>query len=162
MPFSISLSLIFTRLLNPLSIGLTLLIQTLIISIITGIISYSFWFSYILFLIFIGGILVLFIYVASLASNEYFKLSFKQITLLFILTIYISFITLLLDPLIVSFKTLLPTSSVSEILSTPKIIRWIYRISLIWLTFFVIIYLLLTLVVVVKITKIFKGPLRLS
>ena len=49
--------------------GLTLLIQTILVSIISGLITKTFWFSYILFLVFLGGILVLFIYVTSLASN---------------------------------------------------------------------------------------------
>ena len=37
----------------------------------------SFWFSYILFIIIIGGILVLFIYIRRLASNEIFSPSNK-------------------------------------------------------------------------------------
>jgi hypothetical protein len=37
----------------------------------------SFWFSYILFITIIGGILVLFIYIAKLASNEIFSPSNK-------------------------------------------------------------------------------------
>lgn len=65
--------------------GLILLIQTFLICLISGIILKSFWFSYIIFLIFLGGLLILFSYILSLASNEIFKFSrfifFKRIFL---------------------------------------------------------------------------------
>ena len=46
-------------------------------NLIRGTISRSFWFSYILFIIIIRGILVLFIYITRLASNEIFSPSNK-------------------------------------------------------------------------------------
>ena len=73
--------IIFIQIIHPLAIGLISLIQSLLICLITGLISKRFWFSYILFLIFLGGILVLFIYVTSLASNEIFTISVKLIFL---------------------------------------------------------------------------------
>jgi len=47
------------------------------ICLIRGTIYRRFWFSYILFIIIIGGILVLFIYITRLASNEIFSPSNK-------------------------------------------------------------------------------------
>jgi NADH-ubiquinone oxidoreductase chain 6 len=61
--------------------GLVLLIQTLIVALLTGVLASSFWFSYILFLVFLGGMLVLFIYVTRLASNEMFSISAKSLLL---------------------------------------------------------------------------------
>jgi len=142
--------------------GLILLIQTINISLITGISTYSFWFSYILFLIFLGGILVLFIYVSSLASNEPFSFSIINF-LLFLFILGASFIVLtLVDFTSIPSALSAPSSSISEIYSTSIIIRWIYSKNLMSFTLFIINYLLLTLVVVVKITNLFKGPLRLS
>lgn len=160
-PFSLMLSFIFTRLQNPLSIGLTLLIQTLVISLAAGRFSFSYWFSYILFIIFIGGILVLFIYVASLAANEYFIFSISRFVLGLRIRILLFLILFIRDPLVISSYSSLPISSFIELSSSQKIIRWIYRIPLIRLTLFVIIYLLLALIVVVKIVNLYKGPLRL-
>nr|QNV11699.1 NADH dehydrogenase subunit 6 [Rhamphomyia barbata] len=68
-------SFIFMQMNHPLAMGLMLLMQTFLICLITGLMTKSFWFSYILFLIFLGGMLVLFIYVTSLASNEMFSMS---------------------------------------------------------------------------------------
>jgi hypothetical protein len=69
--------LIFTQIKHPLAIGLMLLIQTTIVCIIRGTKYKRFWFSYILFIIIIGGMLVLFIYITRLASNEVFSPSNK-------------------------------------------------------------------------------------
>jgi NADH-ubiquinone oxidoreductase chain 6 len=71
--------LIFTQIKHPLAIGLILLIQTTIVCLIRGTIYRRFWFSYILFIIMIGGMLVLFIYITSLTSNEIFSPSNKII-----------------------------------------------------------------------------------
>lgn len=161
-PLTLILSLLFSRLSHPLSLGLTLLFQTVVISVTSGIYTYSFWFSYILFIIFLGGILVLFIYVASLASNESFSFSLIRFTFYTILFILLTGFFLILDPLFRSNLTSIPSSSINCNLSTPFIIRWIYNNTSIIFTLFIIIYLLLTLLVVVKITNLFKGPLRLS
>merc|ERR1712198_806681 len=99
-PLITALSLFFTRLSHPLAIGLALLSQTILICLITGLSSSSFWFSYILFLIFLGGILVLFIYVTSLASNEMFT---PSITIAFVFTrvLLLSRGLLFIDPMII-------------------------------------------------------------
>nr|AVN67590.1 NADH dehydrogenase subunit 6 [Blaptica dubia] len=152
------LSFTFLFMNHPLAMGLVLLIQTTLISIITGLLSQSFWFSYILFLIFLGGMLVLFIYVASLASNEMFSMSTK----LFIFTTPMTLIMLMVfAPLL--FSTLqnqeinMFTIMFNQ-MSTPLIKLYNQPTSII--TIMLATYLLLTLIVVVKITNIFKGPLR--
>jgi NADH-ubiquinone oxidoreductase chain 6 len=55
--------------------GLVLIVHTIRIGVVTGIMARNFWFSYILFLVFLGGVLVLFIYITRLASNEKFIFS---------------------------------------------------------------------------------------
>ena len=162
-PSSLTLSFFFIRLYHPLSLGLSLLLQTILISVTTGIFTYSFWFSYILFIIFLGGILVLFIYVASLASNEFFNFSYSALLASVLIIILFTLLSMVSDPLVTSsFKSSISLSSYNNFTSTPYIIRWIYRNTIINLTLFIILYLLLTLLVVVKITNLFKGPLRLS
>lgn len=68
-------ALIFINLKHPVALGLTLILHTLLISGVTGLAVGNFWFSYVLFLVFLGGVLVLFIYITSLASNEKFSLN---------------------------------------------------------------------------------------
>nr|YP_009990233.1 NADH dehydrogenase subunit 6 [Panulirus longipes]QNN01848.1 NADH dehydrogenase subunit 6 [Panulirus longipes] len=164
-PFILSFSIVFTRLTHPLSAGIMLLIQTTLISISSGMISPSFWFSYILFLIFLGGMLVLFIYVASLASNESFKLSLFLTGMILLGSFFLSTLFMFLDPLFsiqpvsvqhsfFSAKDIPDLSSVST--------HFIYNFPTMGLTLVVILYLLFTLIVVVEMTSVFSGPLRLS
>nr|UBN08739.1 NADH dehydrogenase subunit 6 [Geoscapheus woodwardi] len=157
MVMSSLLSILFTQMNHPLAMGLVLLIQTVIISMITGLTAQSFWFSYILFLIFIGGMLVLFIYITSLASNEMFTLSTKLMCLLMIFT---PTMTLLLKS---NFSILMNQESMmffttNNLTSLPLLKLYNYPTGM--LNIIMAIYLLITLIVVVKITSIFSGPLR--
>nr|AWN56260.1 NADH dehydrogenase subunit 6 [Euschistus heros] len=58
---------------HPLSMGLILILQTIMIAMIAGFMAKSFFFSYIITIIMLSGALVLFIYMASVASNEKFN-----------------------------------------------------------------------------------------
>nr|YP_009465613.1 NADH dehydrogenase subunit 6 [Sergia lucens]BBC69449.1 NADH dehydrogenase subunit 6 [Sergia lucens] len=164
-PIIIMSSFMFTRLLHPLTMGIMLLAQTTMICVTAGLSMNSFWFSYILFLIFLGAMLVLFIYVASLASNEPFSFSFSLysgllLTFLLTLVILISW-----DSLCLNFSIKIESSTYTEPMYyqlTPLLLSTIYNNTSMNLTLFVVLYLLLTLIAVVKITDTFFGPLRLS
>lgn len=150
---------------HPLAIGMILLLQTLVICLLTGFITQRFWFSYILFLVFLGGLLVLFIYVTRLASNEIFSLSTKIVTFIVIPFSAITFVYLFLDP--VFWLTNLINSDILRILSItnyseeciPSLIK-LYNQPTGYITLILVLYLFLTLIAVVKITSIFRGPLR--
>lgn len=125
----------------------------------------SFWFSYILFLIFLGAILVLFIYVASLASNEPFSFSSSLSLSLLFTILLILIILILLDPLCLNSNIKIESSTYinqNYYQLTPLLLSTIYNNTSINLTLFIVLYLLLTLIAVVKITDTFFGPLRLS
>uniref|UniRef100_UPI0030FEC31B NADH dehydrogenase subunit 6 n=1 Tax=Neopanorpa brisi TaxID=3135612 RepID=UPI0030FEC31B len=160
------ISLIFTQMKHPLAMGLILLIQTLIISLTMGLISNTYWFSYILFLVFLGGMLVLFIYMTSLASNEMFSMSFKLITCFFSLLFLMMFIIIILDKnLILSSFSNFDMNNFMEsfMLKTNENslnLTKLYNQPTSMITLMLINYLLLTLIVIVKITNIFYGPLR--
>lgn len=57
---------------QPLSLGLVIIIATLLIC-ITAATLLSAWYGYILFLIYVGGLLVIFAYVAALSPNVLFR-----------------------------------------------------------------------------------------
>nr|WGO57792.1 NADH dehydrogenase subunit 6 [Jacobsonina sp.] len=158
MSMSTMLSIMFTQMNHPLAMGLILLIQTVMISLITGMLSQTFWFSYILFLIFLGGMLILFIYVTSLASNEMFFLSTK-IIISMIPTMIIIFLTLLLikSPVMQNQEMTLFMSMNNSIINS---LVKLYNQPTGIITILLASYLFLTLIAVVKITNIFKGPLR--
>lgn len=164
-PITLTIAILFTQISHPLAIGLRLLLQTILICCCTGLTNLSFWFSYILFLIFLGGILVLFIYITSLASNEIFKVSVTLIGIVLI-TVFIRVIIVInidniILPQINSFSVPLP-SKITPYTIDSSLTAIVYSPTNFNLTIFIVFYLLLTLIVVVKITNIFFGPLRLS
>lgn len=69
---SISLLFLIPLIAQPLSLGLCIILITTTFSILLALI-YSSWFSYILFLVFIGGLLVIFAYVSILVPNTIFS-----------------------------------------------------------------------------------------
>nr|YP_010016873.1 NADH dehydrogenase subunit 6 [Lophosquilla costata]QOL11177.1 NADH dehydrogenase subunit 6 [Lophosquilla costata] len=160
---SMTFSIIFINLSHPLAMGMMLLLQTLVICAITALMNFYVWFSYILFLIFLGGMLVLFIYITSLASNEMFQFSFKM-TMFFSTMMALSFLLLIMDPLLLDFK--MASADMSSLMGNSYtnqmvLISNIYSTNTMMTTLFMILYLLLTLIVVVKITYTFLGPLRM-
>nr|DAZ87531.1 TPA_asm: NADH dehydrogenase subunit 6 [Phytosciara flavipes] len=159
----ITSSLIFSQLKHPLAMGFLLLIQTVLISMIIGLMINSVWFSYILFLVFLGGMLVLFIYVTSLASNEMFKFSIKLMMLTFFIINVFLFTCYFLDLTMFSYLYKMETYLSSFFMINPENMELIYKLYNFptnWMTTLMINYLLFTLVVVVKITQFFHGPLR--
>nr|YP_009045335.1 NADH dehydrogenase subunit 6 [Abrota ganga]AHA03686.1 NADH dehydrogenase subunit 6 [Abrota ganga] len=152
---------------HPLSMGLMVLIQTFLTCIISGMLINTYWFSYILFLIFLGGLLVLFIYVSSVASNELFKFSYmnKVMFMIYIfLILSISFffqnnlkwLNLSFNDEMNNFFNLFLFFNNEYNFNLSKL----YNKQTYFLMIMMIIYLFITLVAVVKITNIFFGPLR--
>lgn len=159
------ISSFFLFITHPLTIGIILLIQTILVCLITGLLTKRFWFSYILFLIFLGGILVLFIYVISLASNEIFNFKFFPLIIIFF-SLFLSIILFyIIDKnLIITYFSNNEISSTinikSFLIENTTILNKIYNFPINLITILLIIYLFLTLIAAVKITRIFEGPLR--
>nr|YP_010518894.1 NADH dehydrogenase subunit 6 [Culex restuans]UXO95459.1 NADH dehydrogenase subunit 6 [Culex restuans] len=158
-------SFIFMQMKHPLAMGLMLLIQTFLTCLMTGIYSKTFWFSYVLFLIFMGGMLVLFIYVTSLSSNEMFSMSFK-----------LTFISIMMIFLFIMISYFFDNSLMENFIKNNESIQLFNKNNLFYenflslnkmynfptnlITLLLINYLFLTLLVTVKITKKNYGPLR--
>uniref|UniRef100_A0AAU7NI78 NADH-ubiquinone oxidoreductase chain 6 n=1 Tax=Salassa olivacea TaxID=3073723 RepID=A0AAU7NI78_9NEOP len=161
------ISMMMYFLTHPLSMGLMILMQTLLSCLILGMMTKTYWFSYILFLTFLGGLLVLFIYVSSIASNELFSFNFnmKIISIFFIFIIFFSMILFLNNlkwmNLNINNSDMNKLLNLMIFLNENKInLSKLYDNQTFLLTYLLIIYLFITLVAMVKITNIFYGPLR--
>nr|YP_010265780.1 NADH dehydrogenase subunit 6 [Coquillettidia nigricans]UIS24534.1 NADH dehydrogenase subunit 6 [Coquillettidia nigricans] len=160
-----SISMIFFQMKHPLSMGMTLLIQTFLTCLISGIFMKTFWYSYILFLIFVGGMLILFIYMISLSSNKMFSNSFFiTFTFLFI-NIILTLMFIFSDKFLM--ETMFTNKEMTSFFNSTNLINenWmslykIYNFPSNMITILLINYLLLTLLMTVKITKKNYGPLR--
>nr|YP_009489514.1 NADH dehydrogenase subunit 6 [Euryades corethrus]SPP23417.1 NADH dehydrogenase subunit 6 [Euryades corethrus] len=152
---------------HPISMGFMILSQTLLTCLLLGLINYTYWFSYILFLVFMGGLLVLFIYVSSIASNELFNFNFfyKNYIVLFILIIFFFSIMFMYNLNWLNFYFNYDMKNLFNMFiffnNENKInISKLYNNQILYLMIMMIIYLFITLIAVVKITNIFYGPLR--
>uniref|UniRef100_UPI003002CF81 NADH dehydrogenase subunit 6 n=1 Tax=Parotis confinis TaxID=3112169 RepID=UPI003002CF81 len=155
---------------HPLSMGLMILIQTMLTCLISSIMMSTYWFSYILFLTFLGGLLVLFIYVSSIASNEMFSISFNMKMTFFMSIFFILIFSMLLlnnlNWLNFNINNLEMNNLFNMFLffnNENKInLSKLYNNQTFLIMMMMIIYLFITLIAMVKITNIFYGPLRSS
>nr|QVT11035.1 NADH dehydrogenase subunit 6 [Muscidifurax sinesensilla] len=60
---------VYSNYIHPLLLGLILLVFSMIMSIDMSIYNYTHWFSYIMFLIIVGGLMIIFMYFISLINN---------------------------------------------------------------------------------------------
>nr|AIY61695.1 NADH dehydrogenase subunit 6 [Isognathotermes fungifaber] len=155
MSLSTLTSMMFTQMKHPMAMGMLLLMQTTMVCLISGTMFKSFWFSYILFMIMIGGMLVLFMYMTSLASNEMFSPSNKMLMM-----------TLATLPILMPMMTnsinnkemnAHETMMENEITTTTTVM---YNQMMGAMTTLLVLYMLMTLIVVVNIINVSKGPLR--
>nr|URX53277.1 NADH dehydrogenase subunit 6 [Calcaritermes sp.]URX53355.1 NADH dehydrogenase subunit 6 [Calcaritermes sp.] len=154
---SVTLSALFTQMKHPLAMGLMLLSQTMLTCLISGLMHQSFWFQYILFMVFVGGLLVLFIYVTSLASNEMISLSTKMVVVISTTMPMVATIGGWAKMNSSEFTSLYSSTLTDEIsMLTSKFYNQPNGLT----TILMALYLLMTLIVVVKIVNISSGPLR--
>nr|YP_009648963.1 NADH dehydrogenase subunit 6 [Acisoma panorpoides]QDA21646.1 NADH dehydrogenase subunit 6 [Acisoma panorpoides] len=155
--FIVMNSLMFSFMVHPMNMGIMLLLQTLMLCVLISLMSYNSWFSYILFLVFLGGMLVLFIYMTSIASNELFKKSLYIPIIMYLMIIMLVSLMLMMDPSL-SIKMITESTINSE--TSKMIMAPLYNNPSSLITIFMVLYLFLTLIVVVSITSFNKGPLR--
>nr|APX40769.1 NADH dehydrogenase subunit 6 [Galeruca macchoi] len=159
-PMMITISFMFIFMNHPLTCGLMLLMQTILISLMSSLLSLNYWYSYILFLIMIGGMLILFIYMTSIASNEKFKFNFNM-TIMLMTSLIMMLLFLFLDQFysnlmnqIIDMKYL--DFNQNLYFSMMKYFNFPNYLIMIMM----IIYLFITLIATVKITNFSYGPLR--
>nr|YP_010252270.1 NADH dehydrogenase subunit 6 [Grandidierella taihuensis]QTX95228.1 NADH dehydrogenase subunit 6 [Grandidierella taihuensis] len=118
------------------------------------------WLSYLLIMVFLSGLMVLFIYMTSLSSNEPFYFSYFSLVVLGVVNFFWPLVGLMskgfsLMPLVSSLKNY----SSGFILD---LVNKTYSTLSMDLTVVMIIYLFVTLVVTVKISSLSSVPLKRS
>lgn len=154
--FILLLSIIFILAISPLAIAATLILLSILISVSLTLLSLTPWFSLALIITWARGIIVVFIYVSSLTSNSLF--SAPSQLLLPLLLVFIFPIFLPSYPNIIDINSLTYSSAPL----TPTIIYKIYSLQVGPLSIFIILYLLIGLLVVIKIATSQLAPLRLK
>nr|UFA47113.1 NADH dehydrogenase subunit 6 [Mitjaevia diana] len=137
---------------NPMSMGFLLLFQTLMMILLMNKILITSWFVMITFLMMIGGLVIIFIYMSSIASNEKFKIKLNLFLLLIIGLMILD--EMILDNQINEKQEL--NFSMNIDLSLIKI----YNTKSMLMTIMLVLYLLITMISVSKMVKHYEGPLR--
>nr|QZZ18328.1 NADH dehydrogenase subunit 6 [Kaukania anser] len=152
MKFMFIVSVMMPLIKNPMSMGLLLLIQTFMTIIFMNKVLITSWFPMVTFLMMIGGLLIIFSYISSIASNEKFKIKFN-LTFIFIILILIADEMILMNQ-IDEIQSMNFSSELNFSLTK------IYNLKSMYITIFLVIYLLITMISVSKMVKHHEGPLR--
>nr|BCW86810.1 NADH dehydrogenase subunit 6 [Drepanosurus asanumai]BCW86823.1 NADH dehydrogenase subunit 6 [Drepanosurus asanumai] len=131
---------------HPLSFTLCLLLQTIVMCVTLT--PLSPWISLILFLIFLGGILVMFLYVASLSANESFIMDSTTLMMMAVTAIMIAVLWSKIEVMYPADK--------SSYQNMDSVLHWTSGPLYLSLT----IYLFLALLLIVEFLNINKKPLR--
>jgi len=137
---------ILLKLTHPISLGIVLIFYSLLIG-VTAITFRAPWFFYLLVLVFLGGVIILIIYIRTLAANEKFiQPEFPRIIIFIMVGIIVRF-------MLTNYNYGNKSSHNIRILIN------LYEYSNRRLSIFLITYLLVTIVCVVKLVKFERGPL---
>nr|AOY39900.1 NADH dehydrogenase subunit 6 [Scolytinae sp. BMNH 1039905] len=142
------ISITMMTLKHPLSISIALIIQAMLAALSTGTLFNSFWFGFTLFLVMVGGVMVLFVYMTSIASSEKFKSPSPK--KLILMTVAIAVLTTMTTKNIPSKNSYKLTETFMEYFN-PNTMQ---------MMIFLMVYLFVALIAVVKISDKNSGPLR--
>nr|AXS66276.1 NADH dehydrogenase subunit 6 [Bostrichoidea sp. 1 KM-2017] len=135
---------------HPLIMTMMIIILSVMIALKSGMFMSNFWFSYMLFMIMIGGMLILFVYMTSIAPNNMFKINQK-----------ILIVTVMASPIMIVINTnnSLMSFNNKNMMLEMTMMKYINNPTMM-VTITMIVYLLIVLIATVKIAKIGDAPLR--
>nr|QGT34995.1 NADH dehydrogenase subunit 6 [Orthonychiurus folsomi] len=144
-------SMLFTQAKHPITAMILIITQTSLMCLILFLNISMSWFSVMLFIIFMGGLMVLFVYMTSLASNEKFKISLKLFPMIVVSGLmFLSIFILSTETQIFIFNKMMINN----------FIFFIYSNNIIYPTLMLMTYLLLVLIISVNIIKMYNAPMR--
>nr|YP_009480365.1 NADH dehydrogenase subunit 6 [Gasteruption parvicollarium]ALJ93748.1 NADH dehydrogenase subunit 6 [Gasteruption parvicollarium] len=154
---------------NPLLLSMILCLLTIMYSIHLSLFMSSYWFSMIVFLMMIGGLLILFLYFTSISPNEF--INFSKFTLIsFLMKILLSMMIIyLINLFFINKFNLINMWKISNEFIMNLIKKnnynfsssnFIYNYPINKITMFIILYLFYTLFIINKLCLNMKKPMR--
>nr|YP_010157587.1 NADH dehydrogenase subunit 6 [Fieberiella septentrionalis]QRG29281.1 NADH dehydrogenase subunit 6 [Fieberiella septentrionalis] len=148
-----TMSTMIIKIVNPMTMGVMLLIYTMLSTILLSKIMLTSWMAMIMFLIMIGGLLIIFMYMSSIAANQKFN---YQVTM-----------TILCLMMIMPMEEMINEIQINEEQKTNLMVESYITLKLYnkktWmLSTLLFIYMLICMISITKIVKIHMGPLRSS
>nr|YP_009941522.1 NADH dehydrogenase subunit 6 [Pseudocrangonyx joolaei]QOC70580.1 NADH dehydrogenase subunit 6 [Pseudocrangonyx joolaei] len=147
------LTIIFVYLHHPLFMALSLVTQSSILALALSIPSTTPWFSFILLMLFVSGMMIIFVYTASVASNEITPPYQPRLLMLSLFATLVMWAPLM-------FTTSSTKSYMNLMSHTYTLTYKPYNSTWVYFTTFLILYLLVVLILAIKITSLSNKPLR--
>nr|AFY16790.1 NADH dehydrogenase subunit 6 [Dalcantha dilatata] len=151
----VTMSVMFLCMKHPLSMGFMMICQTVIIALLMGENMKSFLLSYIIIMIMLSGMLVLFIYMASVASNEKFQTPLKLIMMFLML----NFVVYIMVEYMEINDGIIYSSNMNKN-SWNKMLIKLFNTTSGYIIMMMIMYLLLSMIIVSNMAPVQGGPLR--
>nr|QPK42136.1 NADH dehydrogenase subunit 6 [Paragavialidium sichuanense] len=155
---SMMLNFLFMNTKKPMNIIIIILMQASLMTSIMSTQTQSPWFPYILMIIFIGAMMVIFIYIASIMPNEKNPLN-KMTLIIAIMITSLSMIMIFNDTYVMNEETFM-TEKISLIDNHNKSLNSMFDMQTYPIYITMMIYLFIALIAVSKMCNIEMGPLR--
>nr|QID48515.1 NADH dehydrogenase subunit 6 [Bolivaritettix sikkinensis] len=158
MTLSTMMNMMFMNTKQPMNMIIIILIQTVITTFLMSITMKSSWFNYILMIIFIGGMMVLFTYITSIAPNEknYNKINLMSSTIMILLFMTLPYIW---KP--TKYNNTEIMNNYTNTMNNYQLdINLMFNKPMFMMSITMMIYLFIALIVVNKISNLTQGPLR--
>nr|YP_009251213.1 NADH dehydrogenase subunit 6 [Bactericera cockerelli]ANA07534.1 NADH dehydrogenase subunit 6 [Bactericera cockerelli] len=137
---------------HPISLGFMILMQTILVCMLTRILTFSAWIPLSMFLVMVGGLMVVFTYVNSICSNSKFSFTSWKMTLFYMITpTYIIYT----QPLVFNYYDNLQLKDNFNL----EFVKLFLTIN-IYSSMFTFLYLLIALIIMINLIGLTKGPLR--
>uniref|UniRef100_A0AAU8G8E9 NADH dehydrogenase subunit 6 n=1 Tax=Colposcenia ignota TaxID=3230277 RepID=A0AAU8G8E9_9HEMI len=144
-------SWLFSLFTYPIPLGFMIMCQTLFTCIFIRAMTSSSWLTMTMFLIMVGGLMIIFLYMTSISSNNMMK-EIKKTKIFFIIILWYP-----ISMMFINFNTL---ESLSLIDSFNKEFLKMFSSTNYQSSMFLFVYLLVALVSFIKIMNLTKGPMR--
>nr|YP_010586144.1 NADH dehydrogenase subunit 6 [Dolophilodes bellatulus]UZZ43893.1 NADH dehydrogenase subunit 6 [Dolophilodes bellatulus] len=157
---------IFIQLNHPMSMGMIILIQILIAIVMMNIYMKLPWFSYMILLMFVGGMLILFMYMCSISSNNIMIISPKMIMMISSLTSLNFFLSVLMNNNLmlnsswINSINLFNNINIMDVNTNMIFLMKMFNDYSTFMILIMILYLFILMIMVNKITNFNIGPLR--
>nr|YP_009255681.1 NADH dehydrogenase subunit 6 [Stygobromus indentatus]AND97089.1 NADH dehydrogenase subunit 6 [Stygobromus indentatus] len=155
----ISITFLFIFMWHPMSITILIIFQAMIIAVNLYTCTQTSWFTYILLMAFLSGMMIIFAYISSIVPNETMtKMSTLMLSSLVMMLIILLLLVIMSPDPLFFFSLFLDPSHFPN--STSISVFKIFNTKTNSMAMMLITYLLIVLIMSVKLTSISHGPLR--
>nr|ARW70227.1 NADH dehydrogenase subunit 6 [Schlechtendalia peitan] len=147
------LAIMLTTMKSPLKSNLTILFQSISLTMMINLINKTSWISFMIFILYIGGLMIIFLYISSIAFNEININSINKIFMLMLIIIMIYYFNPLM--LMENFKF-----NNNYLFEDNFYLMNMFNMPNNLMIYFTLMILFIMLILIIWMLKLNKGPIR--